>query len=257
MEETLLNIVVEKDEITWKDIIYDLIKSDRMDPWDIDISKLTKLFIGKLKNLKKFNFKVSGKAVLAAALLLKIKSNRLVGEDMDEFDRLLSSKDINEEEFYDELAAEMRDPSMISEEERVTLIPRTPQPRSRKVSVYDLMNALEKALEVKKRRLIRGMPEGNVEIPAMKKDISLSIKEMFKSIMDFFVTGGKKLTFGKLIEKEESKEEKIGKFQPLLHLDHQRKIELHQEKPFADIDIELIYKNRNKPIEEEETVSQE
>jgi len=71
MEEKLVDIIVEKDEITWKDIIYDLVKSDQMDPWDIDIAKLTKLFIDKLKNLKKFNFKVSGKAVLAAALLLK------------------------------------------------------------------------------------------------------------------------------------------------------------------------------------------
>lgn len=257
MEEKLVEIIVENDEITWKDIIYDLVKSDQMDPWDIDIAKLTKLFIDKLKNLKKFNFKVSGKAVLAAALLLKIKSNRLVGEDMDEFDRLLASKDINEEEFYDELAAEMRDPSMISEEEKVTLIPRTPQPRSRKVSVYDLMNALEKALEVKKRRLIKSMPEEGIEIPAMQKDISLSIKEVFKSIMDFFVTGGKKLTFRKLVENDHSKEERIGKFQPLLHLDYQRKIELHQEKPFADIDIELLYKNKNKPIVEEDTVSQE
>ena len=119
----------------------------------------------RLKDLKKFNFKVSGKAVLAAALLLKIKSNRLVGEDLDEFDRLMASKDVNEDEFYDELAAEMRDPSQISEDERVTLIPRTPQPRSRKVSVHDLVGALEKALEVKKRRLIKSMPEGDFEIP--------------------------------------------------------------------------------------------
>ena len=125
-----------------------------------------------------------------------------------------------------------------------------------KLSIASL-NALEKALEVKKRRLIKSMPEEGIEIPAMQKDISLSIKEVFKSIMDFFVTGGKKLTFRKLVENEHSKEERIGKFQPLLHLDYQRKIELHQEKPFADIDIELLYKNKNKPIVEEDTVSQE
>ena len=167
MEEKLLEIVVEKDEITWKDIIYDLVKSDQMDPWDIDISKLTKLFIDKLNNLKKFNFKVSGKAVLAAALLLKIKSNRLVGEDMDEFDRLLSSKDINEEEFYDELAAEMRDPSMISEEERVTLIPRTPQPRSRKV-VRVFFEMLSVTSRNSSRFLTRLLPISVITSPGAK-----------------------------------------------------------------------------------------
>ena len=243
MEQQLFDIVIEKDEITWKDIIYDLVKSEQMNPWDVDIGKLTQMFIDRLKDLKKFNFKISGKAVLAAALLLKIKSNRLVGADLDEFDRLLASKDMSEEEFYDELAAEMRDPSQISDEERVTLIPRTPQPRTRKVSVYDLMQALEKALEVKKRRLINSMPPGDVDIPPLKKDISLSIKEIFKSVMEFFVNGGKKLTFKELTKNHE---DTLSTFQPLLHLDHQRKIDLSQEEAFGDIDIQLIYKNNSK-----------
>ena len=251
MEQQLFDIIVEKDEITWKDIIYDLVKTNQMDPWNVDIGKLTQMFIGRLKDLKKFNFKISGKAVLAAALLLKIKSNRLVGEDLDEFDRLLASKDVNEDEFYDELAAEMRDPSQISEEERVTLIPRTPQPRSRKVSIYDLVGALEKALEVKQRRILKSFPETDVDMPIPKKDITLSIKEVFKSILDFFAAGKRKLTFSKLIDGK-NKEDKINAFQPLLHLDNQRKIELHQENPFDEISIDLIYKTKNRPIQKED-----
>jgi len=40
MEQQLFDIVIEKDEITWKDIIYDLVKSEQMNPWDVDIGKL-------------------------------------------------------------------------------------------------------------------------------------------------------------------------------------------------------------------------
>lgn len=243
MEEQLFDIIVEKEEITWKDIIYDLVKSHQMDPWDVDISKLTQMFIDRLRELKTFNFNISGKAVLAAAVLLRIKSNKLVGEDLDEFDRLLASKDIDEEQFYEDLAAEMRDPSQISEEEKVMLIPRTPQPRSRKVSVYDLVGALEKALEVKKRRLLKSMPTEGVEIPQQKEDIALSIKEMFKGVLEWFGSGKRNLTFSKLVQSDK-KEDKISSFQPLLHLDNQRKIDLVQEKPFGEIGINLIYKGK-------------
>ena len=42
MQDQILDMLLKKDELTWKDILYDLIKSERMDPWDIDVSKLSK-----------------------------------------------------------------------------------------------------------------------------------------------------------------------------------------------------------------------
>ena len=58
---------MNKDEITWQTVIMDLIKSEQMDPWDIDISLLSKKYITALKKLQESNFYVSGKMILAAA----------------------------------------------------------------------------------------------------------------------------------------------------------------------------------------------
>ena len=49
--------------------------------------------------------------------------------------------EMSEDEFYDEIANEIN-AGRLTEEEKHKLIPRTPQPRVRKVSIYDLMNVL-------------------------------------------------------------------------------------------------------------------
>lgn len=246
MEDKIFQLLVEQDDVTWKDIIFNLVKTEKMDPWDIDIGHLSQKYISLLKKAKELDFKISGKVVLAAAILLTLKSKRLVGEDLDEFDRMLAGNHVEEDDFYDELAT-MRDASKITEEEKVKLIPRTPQPRKRKVSVYDLVNALEKALEVKKRRIIKSIPTLEVEAPKKTRDVSLVIKQVYNRILDFFLTNsGKKMTFSNLVPSQD-KEDKILTFIPLLHLSNSRKIDIEQEEHFGDIDIKLL-KGNKEPI---------
>jgi segregation and condensation protein A len=238
MEDKIFQLLVEEDDITWKDIIFNLVKTEQMDPWDINIGLLSKKYIHLLKKAKELDFKISGKVVLAAAILLGLKSKRLVGEDLDEFDRMFAGNNVDEDEFYDDLAA-MRDASKITEEERVNLVPRTPQPRKRKVSVYDLVNALEKALEVKKRRIIKSIPTLEVEVPQKTTDIGLVIKQVYNRILDYFLEQkGRKMTFSQLVPSKD-REDKILAFIPLLHLCNSRKIELEQQRHFGEIGIRL------------------
>ena len=243
--EKIFSLIFSKsDEITWQSIIYELVKTEQMDPWDIDVSTLTQKYIDMLRNLKEHDFRVSGKVLLAAAILLKIKSNRLVGDDLTELDRLLVGVEEQMEEFGFEDA-----PSIEKIGEIPALIPRTPQPRKRKVSVFDLVEALERALEVKKRRLLHSIPPLNVEAPKKKKDITEIIREVYGRIKMFFISALKdKLTFAKLLPSE-SREDKVHTFIPLLHLAHQSKIELVQDSPFGEIQI-LLKKKEEKPQED-------
>ncbi|MBI4449379.1 segregation/condensation protein A [Candidatus Woesearchaeota archaeon] len=257
MEDQLFSILMDQDEITWKDIIYDLVRTERMNPWDIDLGSLTKRFIERLNQLKETNFKLSGKAVLAAALLLKIKANRLVGEDLDALDALIAQKDVDEHAFYDELQAEMRPAGSISDEEKMHLIPKTPQPRQRKVSIFDLVNALEKALEVKKRRLIKHMPPLDIAIPYKKRDMTLSIKRLYKIVLERF-SKTQPVHFEHLLHEGHTREDKIFTFLPLLHLANERKVDLEQERPFETIKIHVIdpaklYKAPLAPLDDEKT----
>ncbi|MFH1212291.1 MAG: segregation/condensation protein A [Candidatus Woesearchaeota archaeon] len=240
--EHIFELIFKEDEITWQSIIYDLIAKEEMNPWNVDISLLSQKFLEMLKKLKELDFRISGKMVLASALLLKIKSKRLVSEDIAAFDSLMESVDEYdlldelgslEESAYDEVSKALDEP---------LLYPRIPQPRKRKVSVYDLVNALEKALEVENRRKHFIRPaETIIRAPVKTKDMSLILDEVYGRIVAHFSRNSTKLTFLDIIPSE-SKHDKVLTFIPLLHLENSRRIDLLQEQHFGEIVIELAKK---------------
>ena len=227
-------MLMQENEITWQSIIYDLVRTEEMNPWDIDISILSSKYLEIIRNLKKMNFAISGKVILASAILLKLKSKKLIEEDLARFNEIInpSNEDINlledDEEFY--------------EENRLLLIPKTPQPRRRRISVEDLVSALERALNVNTRRSIRDFmdysPAKTVEIPKKKIDINQLIKDIYGRLVNFFSIGNKRLTFKEFVNSDR-KEDIIMTFLPLLHLDNERRIDLEQEKPFGEIEIHM------------------
>ena len=106
MENQILDMLLEKDDITWQTIIYDLVGSSKMDPWNLDVSQLTKKYIEMIKQLKEHDFRISGKIVLAAAILLKIKSNNLLSEGIDNLDTLIHGIEEEESMFFEEYFGE-------------------------------------------------------------------------------------------------------------------------------------------------------
>ncbi len=234
MHDQVLDLLLKKDEITWQSILYELIKTEQMNPWDIDVGLLTQKYLETLKKLKEVNFFLSGKVILAAAILLKIKSDKLLTEELARLDSHLFPQEIEElEELADFIDYPKPNP---------TLTIKTPQARRRKVTIQDLVDALEKALEVDKRRKLRRLQEQvvplNLKIPEKKIDITEKIKEIYSRIMVFLSNKKEKLTFTKLVNSDK-KEEKIYTFIPLLHLENQNKVCMEQEEPFGEIEIKL------------------
>jgi len=234
LESEVFDIVFNGDELTWKEILLNLVKREGMDPWNLDISTLSKKFLEMLNKLREMDLRISGKVVLAASLLLKMKSDRLMDEDIAAFDNLLSQES-DDFEMFDILQTSINEEQT---EETPKIIPKIPQPRKRKVSVQDLLKALEKALETKNRRRMNEIPEFKVQIPKKGRDISLIMDDIYKQILDIFKPG-EKITFSELIPSEE-KEDKVYTFTPLLHLDNARKIDMSQEEHFGEININLL-----------------
>ena len=241
--QKVFDILFDADEITWKDLILGLIDTEQMDPWDIDISIIAHKFLVMLKKLKDLDFRVSGKVVLASAVLLKLKSDKLMEEEIAALDQLINSVEQQDDAFlFDEVTGESI--GRIELPEKPKLIPRTPQPRKRKVSVYDLIGALELALETEHARFLR--PKADFKTPIIREhvDIGLVIKDVYSRINAYY-TGApqrKRLTFADIIPSEE-KQDKVMTFIPLLHLDNQRKIDLLQEDHFGVIEIGLLEEN--------------
>lgn len=234
MQDKILDMLLKRDEITWQTIIYDLVRSEELDPWDIDVSILSRRYLETIKRLQETNFFISGKVILAAAILLKIKSDKLLDEGIAHFDNLLFNSEIEELEEFEEKNKRIK----LMENPRLTI--RTPQARKKKVTVEDLVYALEKALEVDKRRTLRQIeidkiPE-TLNIPEKKVDITTLIKEIYNKIVNFFASKKQRLTFEALVQSDK-KEDKIYTFVPLLHLANSQKIELNQEVAFGEIEI--------------------
>lgn len=238
-QERIFTILFKEDDLTWQNIIYDLIRTDEMNPWDIDVSLIAHKFLEMLKKLKEMDFRISGKVVLASAILLKIKSNKLLEEDINAFDSLISSID-DPGELLDELPLDYPGEES-NERERPKLVPKTPQPRKRKVSVYDLVQALEKAFEVESRRPIYVEPIVKIKLPENVVDITEVIKDVYQKVENYYEHNGKtqRLTFSQLIPSD-SKEDKVFTFIPLLHLENQQRVDMNQKIHFGEIEIELL-----------------
>lgn len=237
MHDRIFSLLVKENEISWRSIIFDLIKTNQMDPWDVDVSVLSQQYIDHLHKLQEQDLQVSGKVLLAAAILLRIKSNKLLDDDLSEFDRLLAGSDLSEEQFYDELEQELARGEELAVKEDFELIPKLPQARRRKVSVYDLVKALEKALEVKQRRILDYAPP-QMDFPVKKFDITEAITSLYDLISKHISAGQSALTFDLLVDGK-SKEQRVHTFIPLLHLCNQHKVIAEQEVSFGTINISL------------------
>ncbi len=238
-----MDLLLNQDEVSWKTIIQDLVKTEQMDPWDINISLLTEKFIQVIKEMQEHEFKISGKILLAAAVLLKIKATHLIDNDIFKLDQLINQANAEEtDEFLDEIQERLKK----REKQEYKLIPRNPQPRNRKVSVEDLINALQRAMSTKKRILAQQRPVKFDHVYGKKVDILEVIRDLYHKI-NYYSNKDKKnkLTFTNLLPPKAGKQEKVYTFIPLLHLENQQKVETEQKKPFDEIYI-TISKNKAK-----------
>lgn len=228
----IYNLLVSR-ELSWQQIIYDLIQSEQLDPWDIDISTLAQKYLEKIRELEDANFFISSKILLAAAILLRIKSEMLLKYYIKSLDEILFGK----EEKKDKL------PLNINLDDVNELIPRTPMPRMRKVTLNELMAALSRAIMTEHRRIKReiytkhAVTRFDAFLPKRKTNIRIKIREIYQKIIRFFAKEEQKMPYSLLTNN--SKEEKLSSFMPILHLDNQEKIMLEQLNHFDEIYIYL------------------
>lgn len=219
----------------WQEIIYDLINTEQLDPWDIDISILTKKYFEKINELEKNDFFISSKVLLAASLLLRIKSELLLNKYVRSIDEILFGK--KEKKVYSPEKIEL-------EEEIPHLVLKSPIPRMKKVTLKELINSLNKAINTENRRIHReilnknALRETGISIPKKKINIRDRIKKIYSSLVFYFNdTKNKKISYTEFLEKHNGK--KLETFVPLLYLENNQKIWLEQERPFEEIHIWL------------------
>ncbi|MEK6875421.1 MAG: segregation/condensation protein A [Nanoarchaeota archaeon] len=235
-------------ELGWQEIIYDLINTEQLDPWDINIIVLSDRYLKKIQELEEADFFVSSKVLLAAALLLRLKSEILLNKYIRSIDEILFGK-------------KAPDPKRILErieldEEIPELIPRSPIPRMRKVTIKELMDSLNQAISTENRRIKKeiinqnALRETAISMPKGKFSIKNKIKEIYLRLTTHLDEKKKqKVSYTDLIGTD--REEKIISFLPLLQLESQKKIWLDQEAHFHEIYIwlkDVYFQNNPDPF---------
>ncbi len=230
-------------EIGWQEIIYDLINTEQLDPWDINISILTDKYLIKIQELEEADFFVSSKVLLAASLLLRIKSEILLNKYIRSIDEILFGSKDQAKHILERIELD---------EEVPELVPRSPIPRFRKVTLQDLMDSLNKAIKTENRRIHKeiintnALREVGISLPKRKFSIKDKIREIYSRLFKHFEENGtKSVSFTEFIGTE--KEERIISFSPLLHLENQQKVWLEQGAHFEEIYIWLknVYLQNN------------
>lgn len=250
-QEQLYDILTSK-EPSWQALIYELIQTEQLDPWDVNIALLAQRYLEKIRQLEEANFFISSKVLLAASLLLRIKSEILLNHYIRSLDEILFGKKEQEKKPFERIE--------IDENELPELFPRTPLPRFRQVTLQELMSALNKAINTEHRRIKREIFEkqaekwSQVDIPKTRVNIRDRIRQIYAKISVFFKKKPKsKLSFTELAGKE--RENRIASFLPVLHLDNQQKVWLEQEGHREEIWIwlyEIFKKQRALDFVEEE-----
>jgi len=250
-QEQLYDILTSR-EPSWQAIIYELIQTEQLDPWDVNIALLAQRYLEKIRQLEEANFFISSKVLLAASLLLRIKSEILLNEYIKSLDEILFGKKEQEKKPIERIE--------IDENELPELFPRTPLPRFKQVTLQELMLALNKAINTESRRIKREISDkqaerwAQVDIPKTRVNIRDRIRQIYAKISIFFKKKPQsKLSFTELAGKE--RESRIASFLPVLHLDNQQKVWLEQEGHREEIWIwlyEIFKKQRALDFVEEE-----
>ena len=246
--------LISSEEIGWQTILYDLIKTEQLDPWDIDLGILADKYVGIIQQLEDTNFFVSSKILLACSLLLRLKSEILINSYIQDLnDALYGRKDDKRYEL---------ERITIDENELPILVPRTPMARHKKVTLKELMSALNSAINTENRRIkkdIRGRQAEKSMLNVMPKNnfvpLKVRVKSIFGIVQRHIDDGNSHMKFSHLAQ---SKEEKLSSFVPMLHLSNNGEIFLRQPSHFEDIHMTLkIHNDETKELEEELGIMEE
>ena len=250
-QDAIYNVATNKDTFDWKHLLEDIIYKNELDPFDIDISILTKTYLKTIQDLENLDFNISGKLLTVAVFLLKKKAQYLVDHDISGMDDTLNALQEAESQDFDmemDLLGDM-DEMMDSKSRRrrngdYSLKVRNPIARKRKVTLHDLISTLEKTFKQSNQRrknlLLKNtdVDYTGPEYTKKKKDLKTVIEELFEQLLDEFKSKKAHVVFHKhLLGDNEHKMSILDKFIPLLHLHNQEKVILKQKTHFQDIEI--------------------
>ena len=208
---------------TWREMLLDLVATKKLDPWNIDIVEIATGYLEKIKKMEMLDLRVPANLILAAAILLRFKSQAL---------RFEEEVQVVEEQTYVEEDAEASVIPVLELQARI--------PPTRMVTLDELLSAMEKVFDDQKKREEKSH---KIEIPTViniqmpEFNIEERMEKVYARILGEKDAEGL-ATFSSLLS-ERTPVEMIATLLPLLHLVQDRRVSIFQEKTFGEIFIRV------------------
>jgi segregation and condensation protein A len=214
-ENKLMHNIIKGSD--WQTVLTDIIAEENMNPWNIDLIGLTDRFVHYLERLRSFDFRIPARFILIAAILLRMKCEFLLEEEKEKAEKEQEMPDIDLDSIPN-------------------LEPPIMRKATRKVTLDELVSALNKAFvfkekkEVRKlrmRRAVETLIEQEEDIEGRIKNVMIDIRNKMK---------GGRITFASIVPSW-TRKNIVTTFIPLLYLEQRGSVECDQPELFGDIFI--------------------
>ena len=250
-------------EIDGIEILYNMARAGKIDPWNIDLTDLADKYLLEVAKLKTVNLKHTGRTILFLSVLLKMKSNVLAGIDINEIMPSLSDEEPQDEGFEPEYDEEeiINTNNVISIDEALVRRTSVRSNRNRVVTLEDLIRQLKFYEQIdKKMELKNQLERQRKRIKSYARFSSRDIVNMYNN--DYIKNAIPKLkeNLDRIFEKEEKVEletltllgfSKTSAYLALLFIVANYDYDVCQEKFYDKLYVEK-YENTSDNMEETE-----
>lgn len=150
-------------ELDGIEIIVSMAKTGKVNPWSIDIVDITDKYLAQMFQMKAQNLRLTGRTLLFAAILLKLKSNILENIDINEFEGSNEDNNFDEFDLNDDFEADYQNDyntnNVISIDEVLQRRTSVRLNRNRVVTLKDLIRQLEFYEMIDKKQSLKNAHE--------------------------------------------------------------------------------------------------
>lgn len=228
------------------EILVSLAKTGKVDPWNIDIVDITDKYLAQLFQMKSQNLRLTGRTLLFAAILLRLKSNILENIDINEFENQEQSEfELSDDDFEADYEPEYNTSNVISIDEVLQRRTSVRLNRNRVVTLKDLIRQLEFYEMIDKKQSLKNAHERAKR--RVRSYANLSADDIVNLAHDEYIENGVqrlKENLEQIFKKEDRIElneltllgmDKIAAYISLLFLSAESDYELVQDEFYSDL----------------------
>ena len=227
------------------DLLCHLIDKNKMDIYDINLSKITDQYVDYIRQMEQLNLEITSEFLVMSSTLLYLKSKHLLPKVREEEEELTEEELIRriiEYKKYKEITKKLKENFLQYSKRFYKISEEIELPKQKMEKEYNnkVIPEIYKGI-IKKNSEKTNENASNIEKIAITETYSVgeTVKQMYRALIKF-----KKFSFNKMFSiKKHDKKEVVTAFSGLLEMSRRNKVVTEQEELFGDIEVE---KNRVK-----------